>query len=117
VVMASAGHYPPLLVDDDGARFLPLAPVAPFGVDGGPARSEWRGRLRPGQVLLLYTDGVIDERRVGSDESMRQLAATATVGDHTPAALCERVVRALHADRVDDVALMALQIDPGRGGA
>jgi GAF domain-containing protein len=114
VAMASAGHYPPLLVDDDGARFLPLAPVAPLGVDGGTARSEWRGRLRPGQVLLLYTDGVIDERRVGSDESMRQLAATATVGDHTPAALCERVVRALHADRFDDVALMALQIDPGR---
>jgi serine/threonine-protein kinase RsbW len=113
VVMASAGHYPPLLVDDDGARFLPLAPVAPLGVDGGPARSEWRGRLRPGQVLLLYTDGVIDERRLGSDESMARLAATATVGDRTPAALCERVVRALHADRVDDVALMALQIDPG----
>jgi serine/threonine-protein kinase RsbW len=116
VVMASAGHYPPLLVDDDGARFLPLAPIAPLGVDGGTARSEWRGRLRPGQVLLLYTDGVIDERRVGSDESMRQLTATATAGDRTPAALCERVVRALHPDRVDDVALMALQIDPDRGG-
>ena len=114
VVMASAGHYPPLLVDDDGARFLPLAPVAPLGVDGGTARSEWRGRIHPGQVLLLYTDGVIDERRVGSDESMARLATTAAAGERTPAALCERIVRALHTDRVDDVALMALQIDPGR---
>ncbi len=114
MTMASAGHYPPLLVDDDGARFLPLAPVAPLGVDGGTGGSEWRGRLHPGQLLLLYTDGVIDERRVGCDESMARLATTAAAGDRTPAALCERVVRALHTDRVDDVALMALQIDPDR---
>jgi len=111
-VMASAGHYPPLLVDAGTARYLPVVPAAPLGVDGGPPMVEWRGTLAAGQSLLLYTDGAVDERHAGPDRSMEALAEVAAAGDPDPAALCDRLVRWLPADRVDDVALMALYLTP-----
>ncbi len=111
VVIASAGHYPPLLVSLDGADFLPLCPSPPLGIDGQPPE-EWHGRLRPGDVLLGYTDGAIDERRTGSEASMARLSSVAVAGDRTPRAVCDRVVAMLAPERSDDVALLALALDP-----
>ena len=74
LVLASAGHYPPLLVRSDRARYLPVVSTVPLGVSGPPAVG-WHGTLEPGQVLLLYTDGAIDERGVGPETSMGHLAA------------------------------------------
>ncbi len=77
----------------------------------GPAVADWRGRLEPGQVLLLYTDGAIDERVLGAEASMKLLAA-GTTGDLDPAQVCGRVVELLPSDRADDVALLALGLRP-----
>jgi GAF domain-containing protein len=107
VVLASAGHYPPLLVARTGTIFLPVSPCPPLGMPGPLAR-EWRGTIGAGQVLLAYTDGAIDERSAGIEASMARLARVAAAGRASPLEVCERVVAVLDPDRVDDVALMAL---------
>lgn len=110
VTVATAGHYPPLLITRDGATFVPLSPGPPLGM-ASSAPAEWRGVLRPGDVLLGYTDGAIDERGRGSDASMARLASVAASGSLRPGAVCDRVVDMLDPERLDDVALLALALD------
>jgi serine/threonine-protein kinase RsbW len=111
LVMASAGHYPPLVIDGEGARYLPVEPSSPLGAPG-PKGADWDGKLTPGQLLLLYTDGVLDERNTGYARAMDRLAAVAAAGDLHPAAVCDRIVAMLPDDRRDDVALLALRMAP-----
>ncbi len=77
LVMASAGHYPPLLVARGMTYFLPVPPTTPLGAPASRVR-QWSGTLKPGEVLLLYTDGAIDERSSGSEASMERLAKVAS---------------------------------------
>lgn len=109
--VASAGHYPPLVVGGGEPHFLPLEPAPPLGMEG-PVPQMWEGTLGAGQVLLAYTDGAIDERSAGSEASMERLAQVAAAGVLTPAAVCDRVVAVLASDRADDVALLALSLSP-----
>ncbi len=110
VVLASAGHHPPLLIRSGTGSFLPVKPGTPLGVPGAEP-VEYRERLEPGDALLLYTDGVLEERSLDSDDAMDRLARVATAGDPEPNALCDRVVGMLAPDRSDDVAVMALRLD------
>ena len=61
--MANAGHEPPLLVPGDGG---PIDAIEGGGVLLGAFRSlgvpELDVRLRPGDMLVLYTDGVTDAK-------------------------------------------------------
>jgi GAF domain-containing protein len=111
LILASAGHHPPLMVEAGEARYLPVAPASPFGAPDTDA-AEWRGLIRPGQLLLLYTDGVIDDRGIGAEASMDRLARIVVDGEVEPQAVCQRVIEALTTERVDDVALLALALDP-----
>ncbi|MDQ1361094.1 MAG: hypothetical protein QOJ44_1471 [Acidimicrobiaceae bacterium] len=111
LLLASAGHHPPLMAEAGGARYLPVRPGTPFGAPETEA-TQWRGHLRPGQVLLLYTDGVIDDRGVGAEVSMDRLARAVADGEVQPQEVCQRVIDALTMERVDDVALLALAVDP-----
>ena len=54
----SAGHPPPLMVDADSARFLPSSGAAPLGT--GARYTVAGDRLRAGEMVLLYTDGIIE---------------------------------------------------------
>lgn len=60
-LLASAGHESPWLIEADGSvRTLPLAAGPPLGFEASDAFTVWEGRLRPGQTLLAYTDGVTE---------------------------------------------------------
>src|SRR6266496_836192 len=57
---ANAGHNPPLLVDADGnARFEERGGV-PLGMFRDSRYYEYFATIEPGQVLVLYTDGVTE---------------------------------------------------------
>jgi PAS domain S-box-containing protein len=60
IVISSAGHPPAILISADGE--LREAPTAGplLGAFPGCERPEERIELRPGELLVLYTDGVID---------------------------------------------------------
>lgn len=108
LVMVSAGHPPPLLIGPGGAGYLPVPPSGPLG---GPTSEivDWRGRLEPGETLLLYTDGLIEQRSHTIDEGMIELARSAAGGPSDPEQLCDRLLAGLAADREDDVAILAIR--------
>ncbi|GIJ26859.1 hypothetical protein Vqi01_20210 [Micromonospora qiuiae] len=108
---ASAGHPSPLLIRGDDAVFLygrALGP--PVGAIPGTEYETVTGELRAGDRLLLYTDGLIEDRQVGIDVALAQLRADAArPGEHV-ADLIEAVVeRVVDRPRRDDVAVLALE--------
>ena len=65
VIAASAGHPAPLLVST-GGKVTPLAVGGlALGVDTGQEYREDRARLEPGDLVVIFTDGVIEARRDG----------------------------------------------------
>ena len=64
---ASAGHLPPLLVDDEGSRFLPSEQGTPLGLVAGEF-SETTVELREGSRLLFYSDGITEAAAWGDQE-------------------------------------------------
>jgi serine phosphatase RsbU (regulator of sigma subunit) len=108
VVLASAGHYPPLLVQTTSARYVDVPPGVPLGSTGAGAANV-HVRLDPGDLVVLYTDGVIDEREVGIEEGMQTLMKECEREEMNPVAVCDRIVAMLPPQRNDDVALLALR--------
>lgn len=117
LLMANAGHLPPVLLHPDGStEVVQVPPGAPIGVGGGGFEST-EMHAPTGATLLLYTDGLVESR--DSDvlsgverlrSRLRQAASHAT-----PAALeavCDRALGTLGTgDRDDDVALLAARFE------
>ncbi|MFI5659937.1 PP2C family protein-serine/threonine phosphatase [Streptomyces sp. NPDC051684] len=66
VVFLNHGHPPPLLLREDGTVDLPEPPAFALplglGMHGGDSPAPYPVEFRPGQQLLLYTDGVTEAR-------------------------------------------------------
>jgi serine/threonine-protein kinase RsbW len=107
--VASAGHPPPLLLVDGGARYLPVRPTRMLGAPPAPA-SEWTGVLPPGATLVLFTDGLVESRCSDIDAGLaRLLNAAVRTATTDPDELCDRLLADLAGtDRTDDIALLAL---------
>jgi serine/threonine-protein kinase RsbW len=110
LLVASAGHPPPILVNDAGATFLPLDPGAPLGAPATPAPL-WRGTLASGDVLISYTDGLVEDRHHDIDVGMSELkTAAANAIDREPQALADELLAVLISDELsDDVALLVVR--------
>jgi phosphoserine phosphatase RsbU/P len=68
MVYASAGHLHPYRISATG-QVDPLESIAyPLGVRGALPIEARTARLQPGDTLFLFSDGVIEARREGSDE-------------------------------------------------
>lgn len=124
VLYAGHGHTPPLLLGADGAtRFLPVTPAGPLGTGTrSPALRE--DVIAPGELLLLYSDGLVERpsrslqhgldelATVASAALLGPLPAESTVPDATVERVCDLVVERLgwaaEAYR-DDVTLLAAQ--------
>ncbi|RKN49280.1 SpoIIE family protein phosphatase [Micromonospora endolithica] len=108
---ASAGHPSPLLIRGDDVAFLhdrALGP--PVGAIPGTVYRTAEGQLAPGSRLLLFTDGLIEDRKQGIDAALAQLRAdAATPGDHVVDLVDAVVERVAGRSRRDDVAVLALE--------
>lgn len=58
LMWCSAGHPPPLIASPDSARYLAASGQEPLGT--GTAYTVLSGRLEPGEVVLLYSDGIVE---------------------------------------------------------
>lgn len=67
LTFSNAGHLPPLLVDQDGARFLATETGLPLGLALG-SFSESQVRLTEGSRLLLYSDGITEAENLADEE-------------------------------------------------
>jgi stage II sporulation SpoE-like protein/GAF domain-containing protein/PAS domain-containing protein len=106
---ANAGHPPPVLVTPDGsASALEHARSPMLGLATG-TYPQTSIHLDPGTVLLLYTDGLIENPAKPSPDPIADLAATVAshagldLGD-----LCDLLLNG--APIVDDIALLAVRI-------
>nr|MDT0661406.1 SpoIIE family protein phosphatase [Micromonospora sp. DSM 115978] len=109
---ASAGHPPALLVGTDGVvRFTHERALGPpIGALPDSVYRTVETRLDPGQRLLLYTDGLIEDRRQGIDLGLEQLRVdAATACDHVEDLVGVLIERVARRPRRDDVAILALE--------
>ncbi|WP_225847697.1 SpoIIE family protein phosphatase [Streptomyces sp. HPF1205] len=117
LVVANAGHPPPVLLHADGlAEVLRVPPGAPIGVGGVPFEAV-ELPAPTGATLLLYTDGLVESRSRdvwGGIELLRErLHDAASVVSPPPLEpLCDEVLEILGpGDRDDDIALLAARFD------
>jgi PAS domain S-box-containing protein len=111
---ANAGHVPPLVIGPDDARYLDTAHNPPLGVFESPNHIETAVELPPGSTIVLYTDGLVEERGVSIDQGLEALRLAASQDACHPDELCERLVEsmlAIHAAN-DDIAVLALRSLP-----
>ncbi|MCD2191987.1 SpoIIE family protein phosphatase [Actinomycetospora endophytica] len=118
---ASCGHLPPLLIPAAGeAYYLPTVPGGPLGTAGPPPKAQ-TVQLELGDVLLLYTDGLIERADRSLDvgrSQLRQCAAEAladrdagAVGGATVDRVCEIAVnRMTEGGYTDDVSLLGCEL-------
>jgi serine phosphatase RsbU (regulator of sigma subunit)/anti-sigma regulatory factor (Ser/Thr protein kinase) len=71
--IASAGHLPPLLVRPDGTSvYLKVPPAPPLGIGDSAIRSQ-EFLIDDGSLLVLYTDGLVENRAKDIDDGLARL--------------------------------------------
>ena len=96
VTAATAGHLPPAVVDPEGAVTLLRPPVsAPLGLNAGLPVETTELTLPEGSSLVLYTDGLVEDRHRDLDAGIDMLREALAAPGRTPEAACAAVVEAL----------------------
>lgn len=114
--LATGGHLPALLLDPADGAVRPVRPERGMFVGAVPdaAFGECAFTLRPGQTLLLYTDGITEARPTGSgcfgEEALRRYL-TLRLKKRASELIDDLVglIATLRPD--DDIALLALTAD------
>ena len=109
---ACAGHMPPLVVGADGARYLEGAESLPLGLGG--ERPAACLQLEPGEALVLFSDGLVENRRRPLGSGLSQLLAeagtmAAGVGVPTAESLRDRLTSSMVDRNDDDVTVLTLR--------
>ncbi|HKV40854.1 MAG TPA: GAF domain-containing SpoIIE family protein phosphatase [Blastocatellia bacterium] len=94
----SAGHNPPLLLHEDGSSELLKDSGLPLGVFPDSRYSESVVNLISGEILVLYTDGVIEARNAADqDFGVEKLEETVRrYADQRAHEICNKVVEAVN---------------------
>ena len=118
--VARAGHLPPILVDPDGRPVLLEEGGSPPLGTPTPGRIEAEVDIRPGSILVLYTDGIVEDRATGLDglEGFVDLVAETATSKRTDveALATELLLRTSATSRQDDIALLVARLE-GVGGS
>ncbi|OBJ03885.1 ATPase [Mycobacterium sp. 1482292.6] len=78
LVYSSAGHPPPILVHSDGTtQMLDDGHTIALGIRGDWPRPEARVTIPARSTLMLYTDGLVERRRVPLDHGISRVAGAA----------------------------------------
>ncbi|MFJ4777107.1 SpoIIE family protein phosphatase [Streptomyces sp. NPDC088762] len=106
-VMASAGHPGPALVSEGGEVEFPELPAGlPLGVGGMPFEAT-ELQLPEGSRLVLFTDGLVEDRHRDYDSGVTLLAETLARSGRSPEQACADVLGAmLYPVQSDDIALL-----------
>jgi len=108
---ASAGHPPPLHVRAGWpAVYLEGGRSTPIGIGLDTRSRQASIELEPGDLLVLYTDGLVESRTMTLNEGMDRLCEAVESGPEVLDDLLDHVGTELDVDtRQDDVALVAIR--------
>jgi sigma-B regulation protein RsbU (phosphoserine phosphatase) len=95
VRIATAGHPPVLVLRNRQLVREARTPSLALGMDAGAVFSELEIPFEPGDVFLLYTDGVVEATsRHGEQFGISRLSAAITsTGDRPPDAQCKEILK------------------------
>ncbi|MET9834272.1 SpoIIE family protein phosphatase [Streptomyces sp. NPDC006385] len=105
--IARAGHPPPALIGPDGTVDFPDVPAGPpLGLGGLPFETA-ELELAEDSRLVLYTDGLVEDRTRDIDEGLELLRAALVRAGRSPEETCQAVLEARPPTRSsDDIALI-----------
>ena len=117
LVLATAGHPPPLLLRADGRVEDLTTRGILLGAVEAPALEQRTERLGPGDLVLLYTDGATDVRTssglLGDGPLRHELTACAGCTAQVVVDRIAAAIRRAQDGRLDDdLALLAVRVDP-----
>jgi serine phosphatase RsbU (regulator of sigma subunit) len=93
---------------------LATPPERLLGAESTCPRTDHELVVRPGDAVVLYTDGLVETGRTGLDEGIDRLARALTDLHDLPLdELCDRLLEQLVPGRADDdIALLVLRARP-----
>lgn len=104
--IANAGHPPPLLVTADGADYAPASgPMLGIRL---PRPAATAVPLGPVRSIVMFTDGLVEDRPVDIDDALRRLRAHPGLDAH-PEDVCDSLLADFGQDKSDDIALLVLR--------
>jgi anti-sigma regulatory factor (Ser/Thr protein kinase) len=113
---ASAGHFPALLAHQDGTIVDLAASGLPLGIGYSEGRAEAEVALQAGDVLVFYTDGLVEYARdlLSADVRLRELLGKLVA--YEPRASLARALRnEMLCDattQADDAAILTIALRP-----
>ncbi|MGY4955174.1 SpoIIE family protein phosphatase [Streptomyces nigrescens] len=120
VTLATAGHPGPAVIGPAGTVSFPEVPVSPpLGLGGSVPVETTELTLSEGSRLVLYTDGLVENRDRDIATGLEQLRTALAAGaDRTPEETCSAVLDAMLPDHPsDDIALLVARtqlLEPAR---
>jgi serine phosphatase RsbU (regulator of sigma subunit) len=109
-----AGHLPPLRLRDGQAELLDGLGLPPLGVGLDLEATVHEERLEQGDVVVLYTDGVVERRHEPIDDGLDRLRLVGeALADLGPEDFCKALVEAMvpAQEQTDDVAVLTVRFD------
>jgi len=114
VIYANAGHNPPYVVRQDG-RLASLEPTGPLvGPLADATFDDAHARLEPGDLLVLFTDGVTEAASPAGElfGEARLESLLESLADRPVAEVCQGVIRAIRqfspGELADDATVLVL---------
>lgn len=115
--LALAGHPPPLLVSPQGTAILhDTEPGTPLG--WATSRKQFRFCVPPGHTAVLYSDGLVENRKRGLDAGLRELVSVVSEASpevlNNPSSLLDFLVERMLGgyEQDDDVTVLAVHVPP-----
>jgi serine phosphatase RsbU (regulator of sigma subunit) len=111
LVWAQAGHPPPMLISGGTARFLHPPRGQLLGTDPAAGYSLGSQDMTAGDILLLYTDGLIERRGQDITDGLDALLAAATENQSNAVEAIDAILTRLAPPPADDdICLVAIQV-------
>lgn len=119
VVVASAGHLPPVVIRPElPPRIVELDVAPPFGSPSSLPARDHAFQLEEDETLFLFTDGLIEQRGVPLDESLEHLVSRLNdLKGERVETICDEVLSYFgqRENPSDDVAVLAMRRLPAQG--
>ncbi|MFC9589340.1 SpoIIE family protein phosphatase [Streptomyces sp. NPDC056944] len=107
---ARAGHLPPVLVRGNEAVDLPLLRGVLLGALADAEYEEAELRLEPEDIVLMYTDGLVERRDTAVHDSVAQLLAVARLPSDSLELRLDQLLARSKSDTDDDTCVVGVQV-------